>query len=290
MPLHGFRNIGFLSQGAAPNQPAAPTVNNSTIGVLSVSWIAPADNGSAITGYTLQRRLSAESWSTVYSGTNTSYSDSSVTKGGSYQYQVLATNVFGNSIYSNASVASIVQGNDATGGSITTFSSGGYTYRKHTFNSTGTFTVLNATHNWDIYLLAGGGGGGSFMGGGLPGWGGGGGGYYSISVSAGTLSAGAKTITVGAGGIAGCGAGFAGGGGDSTVPGVGTVGGGGGGWRSLADVQNPSAGRPGTWGGTSNGISTAAGNGATGNGGSANYNDCCCPGGNGRVEISYRIT
>jgi hypothetical protein len=180
--------------------------------------------------------------------------------------------------------------NDATGGTITTFSSGGFTYRKHTFNSTATFTVLNAVRTWDVYLLAGGGGGGSFMGGGLPGWGGGGGGSYSITVSAPTLAVGSRTVTRGAGGAAGCGGSFSGGGGDSTVPGVGTVGGGGGGWRSLGDIQVPSAGRAGTWGGGSNGTSTAAGNGATGNGGAANYSDCCCPGGNGRVEISYRIT
>lgn len=257
MPLHGFRNIGFLSQGAAPNQPAAPTVNNSTIGILSVSWIAPADNGATITGYTLQRRLNAEAWSTVYSGTNTSYTDSAVVKGSSYQYQVLATNVFGSSIYSNASTASVVQGNEATGGSITTFSSGGLNYRRHTFTSTSSFVVTSGTQPFTVFAVGGGGGGGG--GGtadvGYPGYSGASGGAFNKTNV--TISSGTYTATVGGGGIGSNWYQRGTNGANSSLGSFLTCGGGGGAhfasgpgnaWRGT-----PQAGNSGSEGGTSNG-------------------------------------
>jgi len=83
----------------------------------------------------------------------------------------------------------------ATGGTVTTFTDGGTTYRVHTFTTTGNSSfTLNADRNVDYLIVAGGGGGGSDNAGG-----GGGGGVITGSTA---LAAGALTVTVGVGGAA----------------------------------------------------------------------------------------
>ena len=82
----------------------------------------------------------------------------------------------------------------ATGGTESTYSSGGVNYKVHTFTSSGTFTA-NASVTVDYLVVAGGGGGGSRFGGG-----GGAGGLLQNSVS---VSAQQYSITVGAGGAGG---------------------------------------------------------------------------------------
>ena len=79
----------------------------------------------------------------------------------------------------------------ATGGTESTYSSGGVSYKVHTFTSSGTFTA-DASGSVDVLMVAGGGGGGFQVGGG-----GGAGGllYGTISVSAQ-----AYTINIGNGG------------------------------------------------------------------------------------------
>jgi hypothetical protein len=92
--------------GSVPLQPNAPSVvNSNVIQRLDVSWTAPNNGGFAITGYLLERRIGAGSWSTVYTGTATSFSDPGLSTSQSYQYRVLATNSLGNSPFSNASTA-----------------------------------------------------------------------------------------------------------------------------------------------------------------------------------------
>ena len=54
----------------------------------------------------------------------------------------------------------------ATGGTLTTYTSGSVTYNVHTFNSSGTFTVLNGGTATYLIVAGGGGGGGSYGGGG----------------------------------------------------------------------------------------------------------------------------
>jgi hypothetical protein len=83
-------------------------------------------------------------------------------------------------------------GNTATGGTITTVSSGGATFTAHAFTSSGTFSP-NASFAIDYLVVAGGGGGGTDMGGG-----GGGGGYIAAQQT--VLNAGTFPIVVGAGG------------------------------------------------------------------------------------------
>jgi len=87
---------------------------------------------------------------------------------------------------------------NATGGTTTTELNG---YRIHTFNSSGSFTVLSSG-NVEVLVVAGGGGGG----GGYQSPGGGGGGGGGVLYSAGfAVVAGTMSVTVGAGGAGGTG-------------------------------------------------------------------------------------
>jgi hypothetical protein len=110
----------------------------------------------------------------------------------------------------------------ASGGTETTYESGGTTYRVHTFTSSSTFQVLAGTKQVDVLLVAGGGAGGTNAGAG----GGAGGLIYQTSVS---VLQGALPIIVGAGGGNGGSDGSAtGSGSNSTGLGYTAIGGGGG--------------------------------------------------------------
>ena len=95
---------------------------------------------------------------------------------------------------------------DATGGTISTYSSGATNYQVHTFTSSGTFTVNSGNAQADLLIVAGGGGGGADNAGG-----GGAGGllYYGIETPKtpnGTrvnLLTGDYSIVIGAGGRGG---------------------------------------------------------------------------------------
>jgi hypothetical protein len=65
---------------------------------VALSWTAPANGGVAISGYTLKRGTT-----TIYTGTNTSFTDTSLTNGTAYSYTVFATNGVGNSSTGSAS-------------------------------------------------------------------------------------------------------------------------------------------------------------------------------------------
>lgn len=78
----------------------------------------------------------------------------------------------------------------ATGGTVTTETVGSRTFKKHTFNSSGTFTITSDA-SVECLVVAGGGGGGT------SGGGGGAGGYFTSGVA---VPAGAHVVTVGAGG------------------------------------------------------------------------------------------
>ena len=104
-----------------PDKPTAPTltVDNAS---LSVSWTAPTNNGSAITGYGIQYRactLAADlscsnsstatwesSWTShTHTGTGRSATITGLTNGTAYQVQVQATNGVGDSPWSNSAKA-----------------------------------------------------------------------------------------------------------------------------------------------------------------------------------------
>ena len=79
--------------------PSAPTLTATPGNAqVSLSWTTPANGGVAISGYTLKRGST-----TIYTGTGTSFTDTSLTNGTSYSYTVFATNGVGNSSTGSAS-------------------------------------------------------------------------------------------------------------------------------------------------------------------------------------------
>ena len=64
------------------------------------------------------------------------------------------------SIFFAAAANSAGKFNSATGGTITTYSSGGNVYKVHTFLSAGTFTVINNIYTFDYLVVAAGQNGG----------------------------------------------------------------------------------------------------------------------------------
>ncbi len=80
-----------------PDAPVAPTLTVSDLGLL-VSWVAPADNGAAITDYDVRYRLTSTSpngaWTDAnYDGTGTSTTITGLTNGVRYDVQVRAINI-----------------------------------------------------------------------------------------------------------------------------------------------------------------------------------------------------
>jgi hypothetical protein len=176
----------------------------------------------------------------------------------------------------------------ATGGTETTITDGGVTYKVHTFTSSGTLTVTSGGEVEYLVVAGGGGGGYGKSTGTWPAGGGGGGGYREAS---GTLAAGSYGVTIGAGGSAGASAtsgsdsifnattsaGGGRGGGDSTnVNRIGASGGSGGGGANAAGgsgntpATTPSQGNNGgggSGGGGGGGGASAIGADGTGSGG-----------------------
>ena len=174
-----------------------------------------------------------------------------------------------------------------TGGTITTYSSGGSDYTVHSFLSNGSF-VLGGSGTADVLLIAGGGGGGSGQGSSNGGGGGGAGGYLESTSD--SLNSGTYTITVGAGGSGGA-AVSGSDGSDSTIVettwGTSTaVGGGGGGKQNVNGSSGGSGGGGGGGGSSASGGSgtQANSNGLTGygnGGGTGRYNNPYKGGGGG---------
>jgi len=111
---------------------------------------------------------------------------------------VTVENTAKGNVESTTSQSKVVQG-VATGGTVSTYSSGGTNYKVHKFTSSGNLVVPTGLtlSNCNIVIVGGGGGSGAYGNGG-GGGGGGGGGYGNATVS--SLTAGTYSITIGAGG------------------------------------------------------------------------------------------
>lgn len=81
----------------APSAPPSITVPLTVIGggTLMITWAASSDAESNLTGYKLERKVGAGSWSQIYSGNALTYQDT-ITKGwASVQYRVKAYDSYG---------------------------------------------------------------------------------------------------------------------------------------------------------------------------------------------------
>lgn len=107
----------FLFVGKAPpSQPPAPTIEAKD-GQLGVRWTAPADNGSAITGYAVRHRSTARSssWSAADVGAAGRYTIAGLINAEQYEVQVRAINAVGGSRWSGSS-AGTPEAADGPGG------------------------------------------------------------------------------------------------------------------------------------------------------------------------------
>lgn len=187
------RNAGLFAS-SMPKKPTAPTslaATNSKIGKISLSWNAPINTGyPVVTGYTVE----VVGVTTVSLGNVTSYEWTGGTKGTQYAFKVYANNAAGQSGASNATSPITLNGVSATGGTVTTYTSGGNLYKVHSFTTVGsnTLTVTNSGLV-DYLVVAGGQAGGSDF----SRYGGNGGGY---SAGTSTLSVTSYAMTVGYGG------------------------------------------------------------------------------------------
>jgi titin len=169
--------------------------------------------------------------------------------------------------------------NEAGGGTVTTYTEAGRTYRVHTFTSDGTFTVTRAEQPFSVLVVSGGGGSTAAPDGTTyPGGGGG-----IIEAPRVALTAGAISVTVGAGGPAGAP------GGSSAVAGLGAAPAGPAGSATANEfspkITSAISGRSITYGGAGTATSGQGrdGRGVGGGGPAPNR------GGNGVVIIRYEI-
>jgi hypothetical protein len=95
-------SVESIAPYTVPDQPAAPTLSNYTTTSIELSWTAPTDGGSAITGYQIYRGGSLVA---SVGSAATSYTDTGLTAGTNYSYQILAQNIAGSSPFSGATTA-----------------------------------------------------------------------------------------------------------------------------------------------------------------------------------------
>jgi titin len=100
----GWSSIASATTANVPNQVATPT-SSAGDDTFTISWSAPANNGSAITGYRYQLSSnSGASWGSEGTTTSTSHTFT-VSNGTSYVGRVQAYNAVGDGAYSSASTA-----------------------------------------------------------------------------------------------------------------------------------------------------------------------------------------
>ncbi|MGY3040972.1 hypothetical protein ACVWWQ_002603 [Rhodanobacter sp. TND4EL1] len=129
---------GSITVLLPPATPASITVPATSTGSIAVSWAA----SSTATSYTLQQRLGAGNWSSVYTGAAIS-STRTVTTSGSYAYQVQACNASGCSAYkaSSAVVATLPPASAPSLSVPITSSSGSYTVSWGSVSGTTSYTM-----------------------------------------------------------------------------------------------------------------------------------------------------
>ena len=172
---------------------------------MELSWTAGSANGSAITGYKIQRKTgSGGTYADVVAdtgNTNVTYTDSGLTFSTTYYYRVAAINAAGTGSYgteANRDTEADAFAYTTTGSpTVRTYTHNGTDYKSLQWTGAGTIVVTNVpsgmSGKFDFFAVAGAGGGGySYAGGGGAG---------GMQIRTGqTLSTGTHTATVGAGG------------------------------------------------------------------------------------------
>jgi hypothetical protein len=245
----GSTGVSFTTEGVPTG---TPTITSIPVGTTTatVNFTYPG-GGGAVTGYDLYVANQTNSWNNT---TSSPISVTGLTANSYYVFYVRAKNAYGvgpQSAGVGATTNPIFM--SATGGSTFDYASGGFTYRSHTFTSSGTFTVstVGSFGTVDAVIVAGGGGGGTDRGGG-----GGAGGMQTTSP---TLAATSYGVTVGGGG------GFNGGqGGNSSFNGVTSSGGG---YAGFCCYANPTSGGSGGGCSANGGCVGGAGTAGQGNAG-----------------------
>ena len=98
----------FTELFAPPEQVSNLSPIRSGVDFIELSWARPADNGSPITRYELERKEESESYALVSpdpSVAATTYRDSQVSAGTTYTYQLRAVNADGDAEWSNEATA-----------------------------------------------------------------------------------------------------------------------------------------------------------------------------------------
>ena len=185
------------------------------------------------------------------------------------------TGVTAMKVYSGSLWVQVSNKITGTGGTVTTYSSGGVNYKVHTFTSSGAFTA-GGSGLVDALVIAGGGSGDYAHAGG-----GGAGGH--LETSSFNLNAGTYNITIGAGG-AGHSSGVTGNNGNNSVLGtLVAIGGGGGGGNSGNGLSGGSGGGSGERTNLTSGAAGTTGQGNAGGGATTSYGGAGGGGGAGQV-------
>ena len=248
----------------APGVPSAPKLDTAVAGPanITVTWSKPVDDGgSPLTGYTVETSVDAgKNWVIGGAVGPTVLSDvlDGLTPSAVYEVRVKAANTNGFGDPSNVLTATPTQPfNDAEGGAITYVNRDGTRFKRHTFSSGATLTVIRSTKPFTLFACGGGGGGG---GGGIAdiGYGGMGGGSGGAFDKQGVkIPVGDVPVVVGNGGTGSAWYGAGTRGGNSSIGSYLTCGGGGGGnFASPPDSAwhgQPTPGNAGSEGGSSTG-------------------------------------
>ena len=121
---HEISNVQVASLTPPPATPASPTVSAVGLGSATVSWVAPANNGSAITKYVLTPYLNGAAQTALnFDPAATTRTINGLTAGGSYTFTVAAVNANGTSAASPASNAGVPY-SAATAPTVTTVKAG----------------------------------------------------------------------------------------------------------------------------------------------------------------------
>ncbi len=166
------RAITVVVPVSTPDAPTSLTAVSTPNGTgATITWTAPSNTGgAAITGYTVQRApgTSGGTFATVspaHTGTGTTYTDSGLSPGTTYRYQVAANNGTRTSATAEASVttfavpdaptiSTIVSTSNGTGATITWTAPSntggaaitGYTVQRAPGTSGGTFATVSPAH------------------------------------------------------------------------------------------------------------------------------------------------